>query len=287
MQSAGKGESGQMTVERIKRDEVLEDDGKKAILVVSFGTSYEGQRRDAIGAVERAVGRAFPGWEIRRAFTSQMIINHLREKGEDQTDNVEEALKRLLRDGYRVAAVQPTHVMNGLEYDKMMAAVRAHEAQFDAIYCGSPLLNSISDYEKTAEALARVTGEFQDGRTAIVCMGHGTEHEANQVYGRMESCFKKLGMENFFIGTVEARPSLEDVMAKVQRQDYERVILLPLMIVAGDHANNDMAGGEDSWKRAFEKSGCRVECVLRGMGEYGDIQQIFVEHVHQAIRGGL
>ena len=107
------------------------------------------------------------------------------------------------------------------------------------------------------------------------------------MYGRMESCFKKLGMENFFIGTVEARPSLEDVMAKVQRQDYERVILLPLMIVAGDHANNDMAGGEDSWKRAFEKSGCRVECVLRGMGEYGDIQQIFVEHVHQAIRGGL
>ena len=179
MQAAGKGESGQMTVERIKRDGVLEDDGKKAILVVSFGTSYEGQRRDAIGAVERAVGRAFPGWEIRRAFTSQMIINHLREKGQDQIDNVEEALKRLLRDGYRVAAVQPTHVMNGLEYDKMMAAVRAHEAQFDAIYCGSPLLNSISDYEKTAEALARVTGEFQDGRTAIVCMGHGTEHEAN------------------------------------------------------------------------------------------------------------
>ena len=188
MQAAGKGESGQMTVERIKRDGVLEDDGKKAIPVVSFGTSYEGQRRDN-GARERA-GTAFPGWEIRRVFTSQMIINHLREKGEDQTDNVEEALKRLLRDGYRVAAVQPTHVMNGLEYDKMMAAVRAHEAQFDAIYCGSPLLNSISDYEKTAEALARVTGEFQDGRTAIVCMGHGTEHEAYQVYGRWSPVLK-------------------------------------------------------------------------------------------------
>lgn len=285
MQAAGKGENRQMTAEKIRETGILEDGSKKAILVVSFGTSYKGQRRDAIGAVERAVSRAFPGWEIRRAFTSQMIINHLREEEGEWIDNVEEALKRLLEDGYRVAAVQPTHVMNGLEYDKMIAAVSAYADQFDILCCGKPLLNSSRDYERTAEALAGVTGKFQGSRTAVVCMGHGTEHEANQVYGRMESCFKELGMTNFLIGTVEARPSLEDVLAKVQSRDYERVILLPLMIVAGDHANHDMAGEKDSWREAFEKNGYRVECILRGMGEYSDIQEIFVEHVRQAVEG--
>lgn len=261
-------------------------DACRAILVVSFGTSCRAQREAAIGAVERAVGRAFPEWEVRRAFTSRMIINKMRENGEEPVDSVREALERLYREGFEEVAVQPTHVMNGLEYDGMMKEIGRWEDRFRFICCGKPLLSDSRDYREVARLLSEETDGLCDGQTAVVCMGHGTAHEANRVYGRLSDVFGECGKNHFYIGTVEAEPSLEDVIGQVGQGGYRRVILLPLMIVAGDHANNDMAGDEeDSWRSAFQAAGYEVECVLRGMGEYGSVQQLFVEHVREAVAG--
>lgn len=261
-------------------------DGRRAILVVSFGTSCKEQREAAIGAVERAVKEAFPDWEIRRAFTSRMIINKMRENGEEPVDSVCEALERLYREGFEEIAVQPTHVMSGLEYDGMMEEVGRWKDRFCSVRCGKPLLCGSRDYREVVRLLSEETDGFCDGRTAVVCMGHGTEHEANQVYGRLADAFGACGKSHIYIGTVEAEPSLRDVMNQVGQGDYRRVVLLPLMIVAGDHANNDMAGDEeDSWRNAFRAAGYEVECVLRGMGEYGSVQQLFVEHVREAVAG--
>lgn len=267
-------------------EEAAGRESRRAILVVSFGTSCKEQREAAIGAVERAVKEAFPDWEIRRAFTSRMIINKMRENGEGPVDSVGEALERLYREGFEEIAVQPTHVMSGLEYSGMMEEIGRWKDRFCSVHCGKPLLCDSRDYREVVRLLSEETDGFCDGRTAIVCMGHGTEHEANQVYGRLFDAFGECGKSHIYIGTVEAEPSLRDVMNQVEQGDYRRVVLLPLMIVAGDHANNDMAGDEeDSWRNAFRAAGYEVECVLRGMGEYRSVQQLFVEHVREAVAG--
>lgn len=256
---------------------------KKAILVVSFGTSYNETREVTIGEIERSISSAFPAHEVRRAFTSQMIIKKIKARDGEQIDNVEEAMHRLAADGFKKVIVQPTHVMNGYEYDKMMEQASRCEAQFCSVKYGRPLLDEEKDYERLIQILADETSEYNNKKTAIVFMGHGTEHEANAAYTKLDQRLKEAGYPNYYIGTVEAVPTLDDVRSEIKKGDYNRVILLPLMIVAGDHANNDMMGeGEDTWKSVFESEGYEVECILKGLGEYPGIQEMFTDHVKGA-----
>ncbi len=258
---------------------------KKAILVVSFGTSYNESRAATIGAVEAAITDAFTDFEVRRAFTSQTIINKLKSRDNEQIDNVEEAMNRLVADGVKTLVIQPTHVMNGFEYDDMVAEVTPFKDKFDAFSIGAPLLSSDADYAELADIIVEDTAPYNVDKTAVVFMGHGTEHAANATYAKLDGIVKAMeGAKNYHIGTVEAEPGLEEVMAEVAKTDATKVVLLPLMIVAGDHANNDMAGDEeDSWKTQFKGEGYEVECVLKGLGEYAGIQKMFVEHTQDAI----
>ncbi len=259
---------------------------KPVILVVSFGTSYNDSREVTIGAIEQAIQKANPDYEVRRAFTSQIIIDKLKDRDGIEIDNVEEAFARLKKDGVKDLIVQPTHVMSGYEYDDLMKVVNAEKGNFKSVKVGSPLLTSDADYDAVIAAITAVTAEYDDGKTLITFMGHGTEHEANATYGKLQDAFKTAGKTNYFVGTVEGTPTLEDVLAETKAGGYSKVVLLPLMIVAGDHANNDMAGDEeDSWKSAFEAEGFEVECVLKGLGQYAGVQQMIVDHCGQTIAG--
>ena len=258
--------------------------GEKELLVVSFGTSFNDSRRLTIGGIERALQKAFPDWSVRRAFTSQIIIDHVKSRDGEVIDNVSEALDRAVENGVKTLVVQPTHLMHGYEYTDLVNELAEYADAFESITVGEPLVNSAEDFSMTAAVLADVTASYNDGKTAIVYMGHGTEAESNEIYAKMQQLMKDAGYENYFIGTVEAEPSLEDVLALVQAGSYERVMLRPMMIVAGDHANNDMAGEEeDSWKSVFEAAGYEVECVLQGLGQSSVVQQMFVQHCAEAM----
>ena len=258
--------------------------GEKELLVVSFGTSFNDSRRMTIGGIERALQRAFPDWSVRRAFTSQIIIDHVKNRDGEVIDNVAEALDRAVENGVKTLVVQPTHLMHGYEYTDLVEELAGYADAFESITVGEPLVNSEEDFALTAAVLADVTADYDDGKTAIVYMGHGTEAESNEIYAKMQQIMTAAGYENYFIGTVEAKPSVDDVLALVQAGSYERVVLRPMMIVAGDHANNDMAGDEeDSWKSVFKAAGYDVECVLQGLGQSRVIQQMFVQHTADAI----
>lgn len=260
---------------------------KPVILMVSFGTSYNDSRDVTIGAVEAAVQAAYPDYEVRRAFTAQTVIDILRERDGLEIDNVTQAMERLIADGVKKVVVQPTHVMNGFEYDDVVREVSAYAGQFETLVMGQPLLTRESDYEKVIAALLSQHEDAGSDEVALVYMGHGTEHYANATYSQLESMMHSEGYENAFVGTVEGFPRVEQVLAKVQAYGANKVILAPLMVVAGDHANNDMAGDEeDSWKTVFTEAGFEVECVLEGLGQNEAIQAIYVEHVQQALEGG-
>ena len=256
-----------------------------AILAVSFGTSFNESRDITIGAIENAISEAFPQYPVRRAFTAQIIIDKLAERDGIQIDNVTQALDRAVADGIKNLIVQPTHLMNGLEYADLVDELADYETDFDQIVLGEPLLTSDEDYEAVIKAITDATKSYDDGETAIVFMGHGTEAESNQVYAAMQEKLSAAGFGNYYRGTVEANPSLEDVVAALKEAGaYKKVVLEPLMVVCGDHANNDMAGDEeDSWKTAFEAEGYEVECVLRGLGELEGIRKIYVDHTQAAI----
>ena len=258
--------------------------GEKELLVVSFGTSFNDSRRMTIGGIERALQRAFPDWSVRRAFTSQIIIDHVKNRDDEVIDNVAEALDRAVENGVKTLVVQPTHLMHGYEYTDLVEELAGYADAFESITVGEPLVSSEEDFALTAAVLADVTADYDDGKTAIVYMGHGTEAASNEIYAKMQQLMTDAGYENYFIGTVEAEPSVDDVLALVNAGSYERVVLRPMMIVAGDHANNDMAGDEeDSWKSVFEAAGYDVECVLQGLGQSRVIQQMFVQHTADAI----
>lgn len=258
--------------------------GEKELLVASFGTSFNDNRRLTIGAIENAMEEAFPDYSVRRGFTAQIIIDHVERRDGIHIDNMDEALERAINNGVKTLVVQPTHLMNGLEYDELTGQLAEYADSFDQIAVGEPLLTSDDDFERVMKAIVEATAEYDDGETAICFMGHGTEAASNEVYGKMQDLLKTNGYDNYYVGTVEAEPSLEDVLTAVQAGDYKKVVLEPLMIVAGDHANNDMAGDEDgSWKTEFENAGYEVTCILRGLGELPEIQQILVEHAQKAI----
>ena len=257
--------------------------GEKELLAASFGTSYQDTRCRTIGAIEEDLEQAFPEYSVRRGFTSRMIINRVKTRDQIVIDSLEEALRRAADNGVKRLIVQPTHMMDGFEYTALADKVAEYSRFFEAAAVGKPLLSSEGDFQAVIQALTEETEEYDDGETAFCFMGHGTEAQANQVYRKLQEMFLAAGHENYFIGTVEAEPALEEVLAQVKKGSYKRAVLQPLMIVAGDHANNDMAGDEEgSWKRAFEEAGYEVSCILRGLGELEKIRRIFIKHAKEA-----
>ena len=258
--------------------------GEAELLVVSFGTSFNDSRRLTIGGIESALEAAFPDYSLRRGFTSQIIIDHVKKRDGVTIDNVTEALDRAADNGVNTLVVQPTHLMNGFEYTDLVDELEKYADTFENIAIGQPLLTSDEDFKAVAEAIVAATKEYDDGKTAICFMGHGTEADSNAVYAKMQQVLSDMGEKNYFVGTVEAEPSVDDVLKLVQAGDYTRVVLEPLMVVAGDHANNDMAGDDDdSWKSVFEAAGYEVVPLIRGLGELPDIQQRYVLHAREAI----
>lgn len=254
------------------------------MLVVSFGTSFNDNRVATIGAIENALEEALPDFSVRRGFTAQIIIDHVARRDGEIIDNFGEALDRAIENGVKTLVVQPTHLMNGLEYTDVENELAEYADAFEQIALGAPLLTTDEDFAEVEKVITEWTADYDDGETAIVFMGHGTEADFNAIYAKMQELLTADGFENYFVGTVEATPSLDDVLAAVQAGDYKKVVLEPLMIVAGDHANNDMAGDEDgAWKKTFEDAGYEVECLLRGLGENEAIQNLLVKHAQAAI----
>ena len=274
-------DTGDASADNIRNQDEI---GPKELLVVSFGTSFNDSRRLTIGAIEDAMDEAFDDYSVRRAFTSNIIIDHILRRDGILIDDVDAALQRAIDNGVEDLVVQPTHLMDGFEYNDLFDQVAQYSDAFESVRIGAPLLATDEDLAKVGEILVDWTKEYDDGKTAIVFMGHGTEAESNGVYQKMQDWMTNEGHENYYVGTVEAEPSLEDVIGKVNEGSYERVVLEPMMVVAGDHANNDMAGDEeDSWKSCFEAEGYEVECLLRGLGENEDIRALYVEHAREAI----
>lgn len=262
---------------------------KKAILVVSFGTSYKETREKTIEAVEKAVKEKYGGWEVRRAFTSKMIIKKLKERDGISIDYIDEALQRLADDGFEQIVVMPTHVMNGTEYDFVANISNGFRDKFKCLRISKPLLTADEDYDAVIEAieesyLKRVFQGPSDGK-AVVFMGHGSEHYANASYCQLQMKLIALGYEHVYVTTVEGFPSFDDTMRFMSGHKYSKVILAPFMLVAGDHAINDMAGDEkDSLKSKFIDAGCEVECLIEGLGEQKAFQDLFLEHLSETIK---
>lgn len=293
---------GRDTGDASKDDSRNQDDiGENEILVVSFGTSFNDSRVSDIKGIEDALQEANLDWSVRRAFTAQIIINHVQARDGENIDNMEQALERAVSNEVKNLVIQPTHLMHGAEYDEMMEAVEAYQDKFESVKVAEPLLGEVGadaavvndDKKEVAEA---VTGEAvkvagydsldaaKDDGVAFVFLGHGTSHTAKVSYSQMQTQMEELGYDNVFIGTVEGEPeetSCETVMDTVTQKGYTKVILRPLMVVAGDHANNDMAGDdEDSWKSVFESSGKfdSVDTQIAGLGSIDAIQKIYVKH---------
>ena len=278
--------------------------GENELLVVSFGTSFNDSRVADIKGIEDALQAAYPDWSVRRAFTAQIIINHIQARDGEKIDNMTQALDRAVANGVKNLVVQPTHLMHGAEYDEMCEAIEAYKDQFESVSIAEPMLGEVgsdatvinADKEAVAKAItAAAVSEAgfesleaaKDAGTAFVFMGHGTAHVAKVTYSQMQTQMQNLGYENVFIGTVEGEPeetACEAVIEAVKAAGYTNVILRPLMVVAGDHANNDMAGAEeDSWKTMFEAAGFTVDCQIHGLGEIADVQALYVAHTKAAI----
>ena len=267
-------------------DDPLNSDniGEKEILVVSFGTSYNDSRRETIGAIEKAIADAYPDWSVRRAFTSNIIIDHVKERDGEEIDDLETALNRAVDNGVKTLVVQPTHLMNGHEYSDIETSLAEYADSFEKIVLGKQLLDTDDDYEEVISAITDASSDYDDGETAIVYMGHGTSADSNSAYSKIQEMLKADGYDNYYITTVEASPTPEETLESVKSGEYSKVVLLPLMVVAGDHANNDMAGDEDdSIKSLFSRAGYEVETVIRGLGANEDIQEIYLSHVSDAI----
>lgn len=265
---------------------VSAEEVKPVILVVSFGTSYDDNRDLSIGAVEADIADAFPEYEVRRAFTAQTVIDILGERNALDIDNVTEAMDRLIADGVKKVVIQPTHVINGAEYDDVMAEIAPYAEKFEVMAVGAPLLTTHEDYEAVIAALLADNENAGSADTALVYMGHGTHHFANAAYSQLEAMMHAEGYENAFVGTVEGFPTLEVVQAQVAAYGAKKIVLMPLMVVAGDHASNDMAGDEeDAWKVILTNAGFEVECVLEGLGQNAAIRAIYMDHIKAAMAG--
>ena len=292
------------------KDDPLNGDeiGENELLVVSFGTSFNDSRAEDIGGIEKALQTAYPDWSVRRAFTAQIIINHVQARDDEKIDNMDQALERAVNNGVKKLIIQPTHLMHGAEYDELKEAVDNYKDKFESVTIAEPLLGEVGadatvindDKKAVAEAITAQAVESSsydsldaaeaDG-TAFVFMGHGTSHTAKVSYSQMQTQMNELGYKNVFIGTVEGEPeetSCENVIEAVKAAGYKKVVLRPLMVVAGDHANNDMAGDDDdSWKSQFEASGAfdEIDTQIEGLGRIDAIEQLYVQHTQAAMDG--
>ena len=298
---------GRDTGDASKDDPRNQDEiGENELLVVSFGTSFNDSRAEDIKGIEDTLAEAFPDWSVRRAFTAQIIINHVQARDDEHIDNMQQALDRAVANGVKNLVVQPTHLMHGAEYDEMVGVIDEYRDKFESVAIAEPMLGEVGDDatvindDKAAVATAitdeavKVAGydsmeaAAEDG-TAFVFMGHGTSHTANVTYDQMQTQMDNLGFTNAFIGTVEGKPedtACDAVIDKVKEAGFKKVILRPLMVVAGDHANNDMAGDdEDSWKSMFEASGDfdEIDCQIEGLGRIDAVEQLYVAHTQAAI----
>ena len=298
---------GRDTGDASKDDPRNQDEiGENELLVVSFGTSFNDSRAEDVKGIEDALAKAYPDWSVRRAFTAQIIINHVEARDGENIDNMQQALDRAVESGVKNLVVQPTHLMHGAEYDEMTEAINGYKDKFESVAIAEPMLGEVGDDatvindDKKAVAQA-ITDEAckeagfdsmdaaAEAGTAFVFMGHGTSHTANVTYDQMQTQMEDLGFKNAFIGTVEGKPedtACDKVIEKVKEAGYKNVVLRPLMVVAGDHANNDMAGDdEDSWKSQFVASGNfeNVDCQIEGLGRIEAVEQIYVDHTKAAI----
>lgn len=267
-----------------KKEVVKEQGDKKGILVVSFGTSYADTRKLTIEACEEKIAASFPDYEVRRAFTSNIIIKKLKERDNMEVDTPKEALNKMKEEGFAEVIVQPLHIMPGIEYDEVLAAVDDFKDSFKEITVGRPVLYGIEDYKMAVEALEKQLPELKEDQ-AVILMGHGTIHPANACYSCLQSVLSDEGL-NVFVGTVEGYPELDDIIARLKANKIKEVTLMPYMVVAGDHASNDMAGDEeDSWKSILKKEGFVVDVYLHGLGENPGYQDIYVQRVQDCIDG--
>ncbi len=298
---------GRDTGDASKDDPRNQDEiGENELLVVSFGTSFNDSRAEDVKGIEDALAEAYPDWSVRRAFTAQIIINHVEARDDEVIDNMQQALDRAVENGVKNLVVQPTHLMHGAEYDEMTEAINGYKDKFESVAIAEPMLGEVGDDatvindDKKAVAQA-ITDEAckeagfdsmdaaAEAGTAFVFMGHGTSHTANVTYDQMQTQMENLGFKNAFIGTVEGKPedtACDKVIEKVKEAGYKNVVLRPLMVVAGDHANNDMAGDdEDSWKSQFVASGNfeNVDTQIAGLGRIEAVEQLYVDHTKAAI----
>ena len=298
---------GRDTGDASKDDPRNQDEiGENELLVVSFGTSFNDSRAEDVKGIEDALAEAYPDWSVRRAFTAQIIINHVEARDGENIDNMQQALDRAVANGVKNLVVQPTHLMHGAEYDEMTEAINEYKDKFESVAIAEPMLGEVGDDatvindDKKAVAQAITDTACKEAGfdsmdaaaeagTAFVFMGHGTSHTANITYDQMQTQMEDLGLKNAFIGTVEGKPedtACDKVIEKVKEAGYKNVVLRPLMVVAGDHANNDMAGDdEDSWKSQFTASGDfdKVDCQIEGLGRIEAVEQISVDHTKAAI----
>ena len=298
---------GRDTGDASKDDPRNQDEiGENELLVVSFGTSFNDSRAEDIKGIEDALAKAYPDWSVRRAFTAQIIINHVQARDDEVIDNMQQALDRAVENGVKNLVVQPTHLMHGAEYDEMTEAINGYKDKFESVAIAEPMLGEVGDDatvindDKKAVAQAITDAACKEAGfdsmdaaaeagTAFVFMGHGTSHTANVTYDQMQTQMENLGFKNAFIGTVEGKPedtACDKVIEKVKEAGYKNVVLRPLMVVAGDHANNDMAGDEeDSWKSQFVASGNfdKVDCQIEGLGRVEAVEKLYVEHTKAAI----
>ena len=298
---------GRDTGDASKDDPRNQDEiGENELLVVSFGTSFNDSRAEDVKGIEDALAEAYPDWSVRRAFTAQIIINHVEARDDEVIDNMQQALDRAVENGVKNLVVQPTHLMHGAEYDEMTEAINGYKDKFESVAIAEPMLGEVGDDatvindDKKAVAQA-ITDEAckeagfdsmdaaAEAGTAFVFMGHGTSHTANITYDQMQTQMENLGFKNAFIGTVEGKPedtACDKVIEKVKEAGYKNVVLRPLMVVAGDHANNDMAGDdEDSWKSQFVASGNfeNVDTQIAGLGRIEAVERLYVDHTKAAI----
>ena len=298
---------GRDTGDASKDDPRNQDEiGENELLVVSFGTSFNDSRAEDVKGIEDALAEAYPEWSVRRAFTAQIIINHVEARDDEVIDNMQQALDRAVENGVKNLVVQPTHLMHGAEYDEMTEAINGYKDKFESVAIAEPMLGEVGDDatvindDKKAVAQAITDAACKEAGfdsmdaaaeagTAFVFMGHGTSHTANVTYDQMQTQMENLGFKNAFIGTVEGKPedtACDKVIEKVKEAGYKNVVLRPLMVVAGDHANNDMAGDdEDSWKSQFVASGNfdKVDCQIEGLGRVEAVEKLYVEHTKAAI----
>lgn len=258
---------------------------KPVILVTSFGTSFGSSRHITIGAIEDTIREAFPDYDVRRAFTAQIIIDHVEKDTGRHIDNFEEAMDKIVAEGVTEVIVQPTHLMDGFEYTDVAKSLEDYKDKFEKVALGAPLLASEDDQKAVAQAIKDAMEKYEDDKTAICLMGHGTEAESNAIYATMQGVFDGLGYKNYFVATVEASPTFDDVAKAAKDAGYTKAVLRPMMVVAGDHANNDMADESDpeSFASIMKAAGFEVESVIEGLGQLEAIDELYVKHVEAAI----